>query len=448
MTKDNRDILRLAIPAIVSNVTVPLLGLSDTAVAGHLGAAYYIGAVSVGNMMLNVIFFLFGFLRMGTTGVTAQALGRRDYAGVERALNLTLKVAMISGAAIWIFQKLVLLALCRIISADAVVTGYAVQYFNLCIWGVPAQMGIMVITGWFIGLQNTRVPMIVSIGVNILNIALSVSLVYLFKIGFKGIAIGTLTANWVGFIVALTWAYSHLRNQIRRQPDDVPINGNKSDNQHKVAIPNKQITWKSLFKVNINLFIRSGCIMSVILAVTAVGARMGEVVLAANAVMMQFFMFFSYFMDGFAFSGEALSGRYAGSGDWDGVKRVVRHLISWGAALAVIFLLLYISFGLKLSSLLTNDDAVLDTVKDYKIWFCILPPLTVAAFIYDGIYVGLTRTRQMMICTIIAAAIFFGIVITDSRHPDNNILWLAFVSYLLARGVLLAADFYLMRNKK
>lgn len=432
MEKDrlNRQILKLAAPAIINNITVPLLGLCDTAIAGHLGSASYLGAIAVGSLMLNVFFWLSGFLRMGTTGLTARSIGRRNAEECREVIRKSLIIAGVISILVILFREYLLALFIRLVSPDENVTELASQYFRIGVWGVPAQLAVMAVSGWFIGLQTTVVPMTIAIGTNIINIITSIALAFGFKKGFSGIAYGTLCANWIGAIAALIWA--------RRRY--VSLRGDRSRG-------NGTIRWRELFAVNSALFVRSACIMAVTLTVTSVGARLGELTLAANAVIMQFFMFFSYFMDGFAFSGEALAGKYSGAGDRKMVSTVLKRLCIWGAGMALSFLLIYASGSREIVSFLTDSSAVIEEAMRYRIWIMLLPPVTVAAFIYDGIFVGLTRTRAMMSVTLAGAALFFILLFCLNLKIDNNLLWAAFESYLFIRGISLAIIFAMQRRE-
>lgn len=430
----NKKILQIAAPAIINNITVPLLGICDTAIAGHLGSAQYLGAISVGAMMLNVFFWLAGFLRMGTTGLTAQNLGKGNIRGIRLVLHKTLKIAIGYALLVLMFKSPVINVLLSVMSPTSEVGGLADRYFTICVWGIPAQLIVMVVSGWFIGLQTTLVPMVISIGINILNILTSLCLVYGFKFGFDGIAYGTLTANWVGCIGALSWAYFRYR-KIRKTEREEKDSGSDS-------------SWLELIKVNGNLIIRSACIMGVTLAVTSVGARLGDTVLAANAVMMQFFLFFSYFMDGFAFSGEALVGKYSGAGEKENIVKTVRELLKWGVGVSLFFVAVYLCFLPMIGGLLTDNMEVLNEIIKYKYWITVLPPVTVLAFIYDGIFVGLTRTGSMMWGTLVGSLIFFLIIILCRGDMTNGLLWSAFELYLFFRGGILAFIFNIYKRKK
>lgn len=294
------------------------------------------------------------------------------------------------------------------------------------------MLSTMVILGWFLGMQDTVRPMIISVGVNVINILFSLVFVFGFKLGFTGVALGTLCANWCGLVlaIALLWRFSRRRNDLLFKPqglsDFIPRNSD-------------------LFRVNTDIFFRSACIMSVSLAVTAIGARLGELELAANAVIMQFFLFFSYFMDGLAFTGEALIGRFAGAVDHRMLRLSVHRILIWSGMVAALFFVVYAAGYLRIIGLITDQPHVIAYASTLHWFIVLIPPVTVAAFVFDGFFIGLTATRPMLKVTFFSALIFFGVCfihvsggsVTISL-PSNTILWTAFLLYLLCRGLFLA----------
>lgn len=424
----NREILRLSLPAIVSNITVPLLGLCDTAIAGHLGAPQ-LAAMVIGASMLNMVFWLFGFLRMGTTGLTAQAFGAGDERAVRDVFTRAMAIAVTAGILILALSRPLASLLIRLLADGGAPAQLARGYYLIVIFGAPALLATNTINGFLLGLQNTFLPMVISISVNLLNIGLSLAFVYLFGLGFTGIALGTLSADWLGFLLALAVAVRFRRGKGLWSPLADAVRGGGLGR---------------FFRVNSDIFFRSACVMAVSLTVTAVGARLGDTILAANGVMMQFFTFFSYFMDGFAFTGEALCGRFAGARDSVSLRHAVRLSLKWAACIAILFTAVYTLFWRQMTGLITDIPAVGETVGEYYVWLCLIPVVTVAAFIFDGFYIGLTATRRMLAVTFAAAMVFF---LVSFVHPwmrpavgigDNNTLWLAFLLYLLTRGASLA----------
>lgn len=432
----NGRILRLAGPAILTNITIPLLGLCDTAIAGHLGSAEYLAAIALGSMMLNVVYWGFGFLRAGTTGLAANSFGANNGPQTRDILRKSLILAAIVAAMLLVLREPMLCLLLEITRPAPEVAALASRYFNICVWGAPAQLAIMAATGWFIGMQTTAMPMVVSISTNVLNILLSLLLVFPFGMGFEGVAYGTLSAGWCGLAVALL--------AIR------PL-WKKTKHMHAREGSPRKVTLSRMFSVNSNLFLRSLLMIAVTLAMTTFGARIGTVALAANTVIMQFFLFFSYFMDGFAFAAEALVGRCHGEGAGEEMRLTVRALLRWSLAMAVIFLLIYAAAGVPIANLLTDTQDVRDAVASLRIWIVLLPPLTVAAFIFDGIFIGITRVRSMLWSTLAGASIFFLLCLCTpdgSNFYRENILWLAFESYLVARGALLAIIYFTRHSRK
>ena len=435
--KLNKEILRLSIPAIISNITVPILGLSDTTISGHLGSELYIGAIAVGTMMFNVVFWLFGFLRMGTTGLTAQAYGARDNDECRKLLVRACALGLIIGVVILLLHIPIRWLLLLLISPEGQVADYAADYFNICIWGAPALLFNMAVMGWFLGVQNTVVPMIISVSVNIVNIILSLCFVFLFDMGFEGVAYGTMISNWVGVGIAILYVLKFYEWRFPRicRTDILQL----SD-------------MGRFFKINTDIMFRSACIMSVSLTVTSIGAQLGALTLAANAIIMQFFILFSYFMDGFAFAAEALSGKFVGARDLHNLKRVINRLLLWALGVASVFTIIYIGGYKFIVSFITNEANVIATVDKYSLWLKLIPIVTVAAFIYDGIYIGLTATRQMLIATFLSAMAFLSICFIHPFGgnlidlPQNHALWIAFLTYLLLRGVMLG--FYTKRLLK
>lgn len=431
----NRQILALALPAIISNITVPLLGLCDTAVAGHLPEVAAIGAISVGSMMINVFCWLFGFLRMGTTGLVAQAYGARNRGRCLDILRKSLVSACVVGVLVLVAQGPLWDALMALMKPDGDVQELTRQYYRICVWGVAPQLVIMTLTGWFIGLQNTRVPMWIAIGVNVVNVTLNVLLGLVMGYGVRGVAMGTTVSNWIGCAVAAGVCVSWVRGRSGVL---------RTITEHAEG----RVAWKELFGMNGYLFVRSACIMAVSLSMTAYSARMGAVSLAANAVMMQFFLLFSYFMDGFAFAGEGLVGKYHGAGDTGMIGRSVRALLKWGAWMAVIFFMVYASLTPQITGLLTDKSVVVERMEHLKVFVMLLPPLTVLAFIFDGIYIGLGRTGAMMWSAIAGMALFYVITgVSGLKQDGTAMLWLAFEAYLVLRGAWLAT-FYAVDGKK
>ena len=417
----NRRILHLAIPSIVSNITVPLLGLVDVTIVGHLGATAYIGAIAVGGLLFNILYWNFGFLRMGTSGLTSQAYGRKDKEAEIRVLVQAVSVGLFSALAMLILQYPIERLAFRLLDTSAEVEQYAVTYFRICIWGAPAVLAQYSFTGWFIGMQNSRYPMYIAIVMNVINIVCSSCFVFLFKMKVEGVALGTVVAQYSGVMMAW-WLWFYNYKELRGR---ITFRGSL-----------QLIAMRRFFAVNRDIFLRTLCLIGVTTFFTSTGARQGDVILAVNTLLMQLFTLFSYIMDGFAYAGEALSGRYVGACNLVQLKRAVKALFCWGVVLSLVFTLLYGIGGENFLGLLTNDTVVIETAGRYFYWVLAIPLAGFAAFLWDGILIGATATRFMLWAMLVASGSFFVIYYCFSGATNNHTLWLAFLVYLALRGIM------------
>ena len=423
MNTHNREILQIALPSIVSNITVPLLGLIDATIVGHLGAASYIGAIAVGGMLFNIIYWIFGFLRMGTSGMTSQAYGQKDEAETMRILARSVGVGMLIALALIILQYPIERIAFTLMKATPEVERLASLYFRICIWGAPAVLGLYSISGWCIGMQNSRFPMYVAITQNIVNILASLVLVYGFGMKIEGVAIGTLIAQYSGLLMAIGLWSSHFKRLLPYVQLHTLL--------AKGAI-------RRFFQVNRDIFFRTLCLVAVTMYFTSAGAAQGEVILAVNTLLMHFFTFFSYVMDGFAYAGEALVGKYLGANDRPALRQMVHQLFIWGIGLSVVFTLVYGIGGKEFLGLITNEQSVIAASSAYFYWVLAIPLAGFAAFLYDGIFIGATATRWMLRAMFIASVAFFFIYYGCRGIMGNHALWLAFITYLALRGIVQA----------
>ena len=413
----NRQILHIALPSIVSNITVPLLALADTTIVGHLGKASYIGAIALGGMVFNMAYWLFGFLRMGTGGLTAQAYGRDNQQEATCVLLRSLLVATCISLLLLALQRPIIDLTLHFVSASPEVAALARTYYHVLIWGAPAVLWLYSFTGWFLGMQNARVPMVTAIVQNVVNVLASCTLVFIFHLKVEGVAAGTLIAQYVGLFIALgVWTWKH----------QTSARGIKW--RHVIEAS----ALKKFFGVNRDIFLRTLCLIAVTTYFTSYGAAQGDQVLAANTLLMQFFILFSYVMDGFAYAGEALGGRFYGARSTTDFARLTRHLFGWGTALVTIYTIVYLAGGNSLLRLLTDDTSVQDCARRFLPYACAVPVASFTAFLFDGLFIGTTSTRLMLLSMMTAAGAFF--MVLAILPSSNSGLWTAFIVYLACRG--------------
>ena len=426
----HKEILSLAIPSIVTNITVPLLGLVDVAIVGHMGDASYIGAIAVGTMMMNVICWLFGFLRMGTSGMTSQAYGRGDSKEAATILFQAIALGAAIGILFVLFQPLLLRLFLFFMRPSDEIRAFASVYFHVCVFGLPAALVMYGLTGWFIGMQDTRTPMTVSIFQNIVNIMTSLLLVYVFGMKVEGVALGTLTAQYSGLLLALyilrrkyASHYQLLFSQFTLKPGDYSSFSYKH-------------TLNRFFRVNRDIFLRTLFLVAVNAAFTSVGSRQGDVILAVNTLLFQFFTLYSYIMDGFAYAGEAICGKYYGAGNAPSFHACIRRLFAWGVIMTVVYTAAYYFGANDILHVLSNEQNVIEASEPYLLWVALIPVAGMGAFIWDGVFIGITDSRGMLLSCFVAAIVFAIMLTLFFTTMGNHALWLALLSYLLARGIM------------
>lgn len=418
----NRQILRLAIPNIISNITVPLLGMVDMAIAGHLSSSLYIGAIALGGTMFNVLYWNFGFLRMGTSGFTAQAYGARDFSEMSSILIRSIMIALAIGGLIVLLQQPIYSFMQLFVTATDETLGYLKVYYSIVVWAAPATLILYALNGWFIGMQNAKIPMYIAIINNILNIALSYTFVFVLGMQIDGVAWGTMLSQIVTVLVFLTiwyWVYGkRMKRYIQRQ-----------------RIFRKSV-FSRFFRVNTDIFIRTFLLVVVTSFFTFASSSMGEDVLAVNALLMQFFMLFSYFMDGFAYAGEALTGKFIGSQNGVQLRKMIRVLFLWASVIAFLSTLVYAFFSPLILNLLTDKEDIVHLAQQYSIWIILIPLVGFSSFIWDGIYVGATASRGMRDSAIVAVGLFFLTYYLTLPYLQNTALWISFLGYLAGRGIM------------
>lgn len=439
----NKEILRLALPSILANITVPLVGMVDTSIAGHIegSAATFIGAISVGAIFFSLLYWSFSFLRSGTGGLTAQAFGRADMreAGriLLRAFLLALGVAVLALACQVPFMRLVSL----IIDASPEVRELASRYFFIRIWAAPATLSLMSFRGWFVGMQDSVSSMWVDLLINAVNILASI--VFTFGIGgwagmgFDGIALGTVVAQYCGMLYCvLVCCFKYKKVLKLLKISDLHALFNKSH-------------LASFFKMNADLFVRSLCFIGIYVGYTLIAARFGDLYLSCSSIIMQLLMLFSYFTDGFAYAGEALTGRFIGSGEKVMLRRCVRYVFVWIIALALFFSLVYYLTDRALLSVMTSDESVIAACSAFLPWLLIMPPIGCVTFTWDGIFLGATKSSALRNSMLWAVLAFFGFwfaakailgEITDMEFAMHLLLG-AYFAHIIVRAVYLTIKY-------
>lgn len=433
----NKRILGLALPNIVTNITVPLLGMVDMAIVGHLSAAH-IGAITIGASIFNLIYWNFGFLRMGTSGFTAQAYGAGRWDEAMKTLVRACAIALAIALSLILLQWPISLLVPIIFESGSEVMQMALTYFFIRIWAAPATLGMYAIKGWFIGMQDSKTPMWIAIALNCVNILASLLFVLVLHWDIAGVALGTVLAQYSGLALGILFLHRKTRND-----------RNLSIFNLQFSILKEALRWRDMrrfFKVNTDIFLRTVCLSAVFTFITAASGRISDEVLAVDALLLQFFTLFSYIMDGFAYAGESLVGRYIGARDPKSLRLSVRLLLLWGFVLTALFTLLYALFGDAFLHLFTDNQAIIDATGRYLFWVLVIPVCGFAAFLFDGIFIGATASRTMLYAMLVATAAFFAIYFglkalytlhyTLTTPTWNHILWVAFMAYLALRGLL------------
>ena len=398
-----------------------MLGMIDIAIAGHLGSVIYIGAIALASNIFNMIYWNFGFLRMSTSGFTAQAYGARDFGEAMNVLLRALIVALAFGLLILLLQVPIERIAINFIKSGPDTIENVQFYFRICVWSAPMVLGVYAFNGWFIGMQNAKTPMVISIINNVLNIALSFIFVFGFGMKIKGIALGTMLSQIITFVITVTLWFRYYG----RLNKYIDIN----------TIFNIEAL-KLFSKVNSDVFVRTFMITLVTTFFTFASSAMGDTILAVNALLMQFFALFSYFMDGFAYAGEALTGRFIGSKNHLLLRYMIKRLFFWGLVVSSVSVVIYILFPNQILQILTNNQEVIEMTKSFTFWTILIPITGFAAFLWDGIYIGATASKEMRNAMILSAITFFVCYYSTKSLLGNNGLWLSFIIYLLVRGVI------------
>lgn len=420
----NRSILKLAIPNIISNITIPLLGLVDMILMGHLDSAIYIGAIALGGTIFSVLYSFFSFLRAGTTGFTAQSLGNNDNTETIYSLYRSVCIGIPIIILILSFQIPIAKISSLLLDGSNEVKELAITYFYVRIWAAPANILLYCLNGWFVGMQNTKIPMFIAILINVMNIIFSFILVIIFEQNVKGVALGTVIAQYSGLTLAIILLIKNYRSYFVKIDSKILFDIEKM---------------KRFFKVNRDLMIRSFLLIISIAFFTNQSAKLGNNILAINMILLQSFYIFSYFTDGFAYAGEALVGKFVGSKDKENLQKVIRLLLIWGFSISIPFSILYALFPTEFVKIISDNTEILTEIKPYYIYMIIIPLITFAAFIWDGIYIGATASKAIR-NTMIISSIFVFIPSWYILMPrfGNHGLWIAFLFFMIARGAAMS----------
>lgn len=434
----NRQILRLAIPSILANITIPLVGLVDTIIVGHISDAHAIGGIAIGTMLFDLLYWNFGFLRVGTSGMTAQAYGRGDTQQCARLLTQSITIALIGAAIIWALQWLFVTAVLAIVPCSPQVSTFAREYFFIRIWAAPATLSLMAFKGWFIGMQDTVSPMAIDIVVNVVNMVVSYVLAVYTPMEALGVAYGTLIAQFTGLFLSLLillWKYRHVWNGLSLW----------SLAKDRQGIGN-------LITLNANLFVRSLCFMIVYVGFTSLSSLYGDTDLAVCSILMKLFMLFSYFVDGFAYAGEALVGKYVGeqqvqSQSASSLARVVRLLFIWSLGVGCLFTLIFALLASPIYRIMTSDLSVLSRLADFTPWLVAMPIISTLAFMWDGVFAGATAGKQIRNAMIYAAIGFVVGYVALYHWWGIQALFVGYFLHLLARVLYLTFAWSPLANR-
>ena len=420
----NKEILRLAIPSILANITIPLVGLVDTIIVGHISDAHAIGGIAIGTMLFDLLYWNFGFLRVGTSGMTAQAFGRGDREQCARLLTQSVGIAMLGAALIWVLQWLFVTAVLWVVPCSEQVSAFAREYFYIRVWAAPATLSLMALKGWFSGMQDTVPPMITDIVVNVVNMVVSYVLAVYTPMGALGVALGTVVAQFTGLSLAIILLLCKYRHVFR----GLSIWQLARDMQGM----------RSLITLNANLFVRSLCFMIVYVGFTSLSSLYGDTDLAVCSILMKLFMLVSYFVDGFAYAGEALVGKAIGQQE-GAVNALVRLLFVWSLGVGAVFTVIFAISYMPLYGMMTSDSVVLARLTDFAGWLIAMPIVSTLAFMWDGVFTGATAGKQIRNAMIWAAVGFVVGYVASYHYLGTHALFVGYFLHLAARVIYLTA---------
>ena len=416
----NKEILKLAIPNIISNISVPLLSTVDTALMGRL-SELHLGAVGIGAMIFNFVYWNFGFLRMGTTGITAQAFGKKDNQDIIVTLGRALLVALILAVVVVLFQKPIGQLSFYLMNITESQNSLVHEYFYTRIWAAPATLALYAFMGWFFGMQNAMYPLILTIAINAVNIICSYVLVHHYNMDVTGVAWGTVIAQYTGLVVAIVLFLIKYRSYLDHY-------------SHQASLEVKALI--KFLQINSDIFIRTFCLTFAFGFFYSQSSAEGAEILAVNVILLQFLNWMSYGVDGFAYASESLVGKYKGAQDQRSLKEAIRLSFVWGMVLAVLFSLTYLIFGESLLYVFTDKEHLISASLPFMFWMILFPILSTPCYIWDGVYIGLTASRAMRQTMLVAVLIYILSYFLLSDKFGNHGLWAALLIFMVARGLI------------
>ena len=435
---NHHKIFAIAAPMMLSNISVPLLGLVDTAVIGHLPESYYLAGVAVGSMVTTLLFWMVVFLRMSTTGLVAQAYGAQDFQKVLRLLLQSLLIALLLSFLLLLLQKPLSFSIFSFVEGSEQVLFYARQYFDIRIWSAPAALINMVLLGWLLGMQNGKVPMFLLIVSNSVNILLSLLFVVAFEWGVAGVAWASLVSDYIALIFGSYFVLKMIRPFYKQGEFKRLLQ--QAFERHSLQ--------KFLF-LNRDIFIRTLCLQVTYAFMTMQGVKLGDNIVSANSVLMHFVLLISFSMDGLAYAVEALVGKNIGERCLVKLKESISLTLFWGAVFSVIQLLLFYFYGAWVINQITSISSVQIEANAYLPWLILIPLTSMLGFVFDGVFIGLTRAKEMRDSMLFSLCLIYFPVWFVFSGEGNHALWIAMNAFMLSRGLTLAWIYYrLNKNGK
>ena len=420
------EILRLAIPNMISNISIPLLSTVDVMLMGDIDVAN-LAAIGIGTVLFNMIYWNLGFLRMGTTGMVAQAYGANDVKGIAAILGRAIIVAALFACMILLIQSVLFSGGEMFFSLEGEQLLLTKQYFNVRIWAAPATLLIYVLFGWLFGMQNAWLPLWGTICINVVNMIVSYVLVSEYNMGMRGVALGTVVAQYFGVVLLSVMIVVKYRKYIGFDwgmiVSDVKAFG-------------------LFLSINGDIFVRTVCLTFVFSFFYAVSVELGTVVLAVNVILQQFINWMSYAIDGFAYAAESLVGKYRGAQNGDVLKRMIVRCLGWSAAIAFLFSVAFYCFDTNLVLLFSDDRNAIAASEPLLAYVCIFPLIAVASYIWDGIFVGLLATKSMRNSMVISLGMFLLTLQVLPQYENGEHIWIALCVFVIARGGIQSLLYY------